>query len=159
LYKRKINFTYTLVNLHPHNFNEFTSKKNVYMSTDKEITLELQKLRNLADKLKINLSITVPWDKEVNKDNGYCLTFWDRFQLIPDRNLPKEKWIGNVVPSQCNAVVLGDLYSLGNIFEHKNLMDFWNNKKLLEIRRNLIKRKYPDRMCSTCYKYNENFKT
>lgn len=158
LYKRKIKFTYTLVNLHPHNFNKFTSKENRYMSTDKEITIELQKLRKLADKLKINLSIPLPWDKEVSKDKGYCLTFWDRFQLIPDKNLPKEKWIGNVVPSQCNAVVLGDLYSLGNLFEHKNLMDFWNNKKLLEIRRNLINRKYPDKMCITCYKYNDNFR-
>ncbi len=118
---------------------------------------ELQKLRKTADKLGVNLTIPNPWDKVSNLNNGQCLSFWHRFQIMPDKNLPKEEWIGNVIPSQCNAVVLGNLISLGNIFRYSSLMDFWNNKTLLKIRKDLLNGQYPDKMCYTCYKYSANF--
>jgi len=151
LYKRNVKFKYSVVNLHPHNFNDYTSPKNVFLSDDIEIQEELDKLKKLSSKLGIQINIPRPWDKAWETNNGKCLTFWSRFQVIPDKNVPKEKWIGNVIPSQCNAVVIGNLCSLGNLFEFNNFMEFWNNKILLEIRSKLINGSYPDQVCETCY--------
>ena len=157
LCRRKIKFIYSLVNLHPHNFNEFTSPNNRYLSTDGEITAELQKLEKIGKKLHLKINIPPPWDKYINNNNkGYCETFWERFQVIPDKNLPKDKWIGNVIPSQCNAVIIGKMYTLGNLLDYENLIEFWNNEKLLKIRRDLINGIYPDKLCKTCYKYSYN---
>ncbi len=155
LYTRKIKFVYNVVNLHPHNFNVFTSSKNVYISDDKNIQKELLKLKNLGNKLGLDINLPHPWDNAWEVEEGKCLSFWSRFQVVPDKNLPKERWIGNIIPSQCNAVVIGQLFSLGNLFDYDNLMDFWNNKKFLKIRENLIKGIYPDERCATCYKYVE----
>lgn len=157
LYKRNINFKMNIVNLHPHNFNDFTSPNNMYLSDNEDIKKELQKVKILGEKLRVIVNIPPPWEEAWKLNNGKCLSFWSRFQVVPDKNIPKEKWVGNVIPSQCNAVVIGKLFSLGNLFDYKNLMDFWNNEKLLKIRKNLVNGVYPDDMCKTCYKYSDKF--
>ena len=88
--------------------------------------------------------------------NGRCLTFWERFQVVPDKNIIPEKWIGNIIHSQCNAVVIGNLATLGNLYDYDNLMDFWNNKKLLKIRKDLINGINPDEKYETCYLSNKS---
>ncbi len=156
LYKRNIRFEYNVVNLHPYNFNDFTSHKNVYLSTDNEIKEELRKLKKIGKILKIKINIPPPWDKEWEYKKNLCSTFWSRFQVVPDKNIPQEQWIGNVIPSQCNAVIIGKLNSLGNLLKYKKLMDFWNNPKFLKIRKNLINGIFPDSECRTCYIPDKN---
>jgi len=155
LYKKNINFTYDIVNLHTHGFNEFTSPDNAYLSSDIQITTKLNKIRKLGEKLGIKINIPEPWDEMFKFNNGNCLGFWNRFQITPSKRVHREKWVGNAIPSQCNAVVIGDLYSLGNIFDYDNLMELWNNTKFIHLRKNLINGKYPDKMCKTCYLYDE----
>lgn len=154
LHKRGIRFQYNVVNLHPHNFNDFTSPKNCYYSNDRDITFELKKIKALGEKLGIRVNTPKPFDQMWKEYKGMCLNFWSRFQVLSSKYLPKDKWIGNVIPSQCNAVVMGKLYSLGNLFDYDNLMEFWNNEKLVKIRSDMINGKYPDPACRTCYKYH-----
>ena len=150
LHKRGINFKLSIVNLHPHNFNEFTSPDSVYKSSDTEITKELNKLKMTCKKLGVSVSIPEPFDSPRSK----CTVFWSRLQTIPSWDIPRERWIGNVVQGDCNAVVKGDMRSFGNIFDYDNLFDLWNNEALVKIRRDLINNKYPDRECRSCQNFN-----
>lgn len=150
MHSRNIRFTMNIVNIFPYGFNEFTSMENVYMSSDTEITHELENVRNLAKSLKISVKIPDPWNEE-NIDKKPCMMFWQKIQIMPSKKLPKIKWIGNAIPQQCNAVVCGELYSVGNILDYDNFMTFWNNKRLLTIRKQIIEGKIPDEACLNCY--------
>lgn len=156
LYEKNIYCQIDIVNLHPLNFNEFTSFENIYTSSDIHITRELIEAKKLGKKYGILVNIPEPFDKMYQRKNIICSSFWKRFQIMPDKRIPKEKWIGNVIPSQCNAVVEGNLDTLGNIFEYDNLMDFWNNDKIVGIRRNLLEGTYPDNACQNCMMYKKN---
>lgn len=149
LYHRGINFRFSIVNLSPHNFNDFTAFDAVYESDDAEIEKELDKVKRICQKLGVPVSIPVPFDRPTSK----CGVFWSRLQAIPSWDIPKEKWIGNMIPGDCNAVVKGKIRSLGNIFDYDNLFDLWNNEVLVKIRRDLIHNKYPDKECQNCQNY------
>jgi MoaA/NifB/PqqE/SkfB family radical SAM enzyme len=149
LYNRGINFKFSIVNLHPHNFNDFTSIDAVYKLRDTEIKKELDKVNDVCKKLGVPVSIPEPFDKPTSK----CGVFWSRLQTIPSWDISKEKWIGNVVPGDCNAVVKGKMRSFGNILEYDNLFDLWNNETLIKIRKDLIHNKYPDEECKNCQNY------
>lgn len=153
LHKRKIRAAYDIANLHPYGFNDFTSMRNVYLSKDAHITKSLVEAKSLGKQLGLEVNIPKPWDKSSGNEKGNCINFWSRFQVIPSKKLPKERWIGNVVPSQCNAAVMGTLFSLGNIFDYDNLMDFWNNEKIVKIREDLMRGRFPDPACEKCFKF------
>ena len=119
----------------------------------KRLRKELERVRSISKKLDIDVKIPQPWDKSWKNHNRNCLTFWNRLQIGPDKNIAEDKWIGNTFPSQCNATVIGKLNTLGNLMDFKDFMEFWNNKKLIRIRRKLINGKFPDEMCQYCYKY------
>jgi MoaA/NifB/PqqE/SkfB family radical SAM enzyme len=149
LYNRGINFKFSIVNLHPHNFNDFTSIDVVYRSSDLEIKKELSKVETLCKKLNVPVSTPTPFDKKKSK----CEVFWSRLQTIPSWDIPKERWIGNIIQGDCNAVVKGKMRSFGNIFDYDDLFDLWNNETLVNIRKNLISGKYPDEECENCQNY------
>ncbi len=154
-YDKGINFVYDVVNLHALDFNDFTNPQNAYYSTDKEISEELLKIKELGDKLNIEVNIPKPWDKYAEENNGKCLNMWSRFQIMPSKKLSTEKWKGNAITSQCIAETMGDFYTIGNIFEHDTFMNFWNNDKIVKIRENMINGIYPDEMCKKCFKYKK----
>ena len=144
-----INFRLNIVNLHPYNFNELTSMENVYTSKDYIIAEELNKVVQYCKENNKQCTIPAAFDQPLNG----CGVFWSRIQLIPVKSLPKDKWLGNAIPGYCNAVVNGDLITIGNIFEYDNVMDFWNNPQLISIRENLLNEIYPDAYCRHCQNY------
>lgn len=149
LHSRGINFRFSIVNLYPYNFNKFTSIDIVYKSNDVEIKKELDKVKNICKKLGVRVSIPEPFDTPKSK----CTVFWSRLQTIPSWDIPKEKWIGNVIQGDCNAVVKGRMRSFGNLFDYDDLFDLWNNETLVKIRKDLIHNKYPDEECKNCQNY------
>lgn len=149
LYDRGINFRFSIVNLQPYNFNDFTSIDAVYKSSDIEIKKELDKVKDTCERLGVHILIPEPFDKPTSK----CAVFWSRLQTIPSWDIPKEKWIGNVIQGDCNAVVKGKMRSFGNIFDYDNLFGLWNNETLVKIRKDLIHNKYPDEECKNCQNY------
>jgi len=149
LASRRINCNLAIVNLHPHDFNEFTSPDSVYTSKDLQITEALQKAKALGEEKGIEVSIPVPSDAS----NGICGSFWARFQIWPVRGIDESRYAENVIVGGCNAVVIGNLKSLGYIFDYENIMDLWNNEHFVRIRKNLLKGIYPDEACSTCQSY------
>ena len=152
LYSRGINFRLSIVNLHPHDFNEFTSTDAVYMSNNVDIKKELDKVQDVGNRLGVQVSIPEPFDVQTSK----CQSFWTRLQTIPSWDIPEEKWIGNVIQGDCNAVVKGAMRSFGNIFDYDDLFDLWNNDILVQIRQDLINNIYPDDECKNCQNYLGN---
>jgi MoaA/NifB/PqqE/SkfB family radical SAM enzyme len=150
LHNRKIHFYLELVHLLPFGFNAFTSLDNVYMSSDIEIKVELDRLREAASSHHLWTIIPQPWDV-INKNGMRCTMFWRKVQLMPSKKLAKERWCGNAIPQQCNAVVTGDIFSIGNVFDYENFMDFWNNNKLIGIRKKIMSGELPDEACRSCY--------
>lgn len=149
LVEHGIQFRLDIVNLHPYEFNEWTSMANVVMSHDDEVQRELEAVQKYCVERNIGVSVPAPFDAPRER----CSVFWSRMQVIPVKSLPRDQWSGNVIPGYCNAVVKGQMSTLGNIFEYKNVMDFWNNDHLLEIRRKLISGVYPDKECKSCQNY------
>ncbi len=146
LMKKNIKFRIASVNLHPYGFNEWTSIDNVYNSNDVSIRNELDQFSSFCKKNKIAYSVPLPFDSISSK----CGVFWSRIQIIPVKDLPKNRWKGNVIPGYCNACVNGGLNSIGNIFDHSTVMDFWNNETIVKIRKDLLRGKYPDKACESC---------
>jgi organic radical activating enzyme len=145
------NFSLTVGNLYPYEINEFTKKDNCYFKRDTEITRELDKLREYCDKHRIVVSIPDPVD--MRKDNSFCYRFWTSLQINnPSLKVEKDKWVGTITPCVCPACLYGDLYSLGNLFDFKNFMDFWNSKNMIRIRKHFINKEF-DKVspyCSDC---------
>ena len=149
LHRRGVNFRLELVNLFPLGFNSFTSADNAYTSSDLEITEELDRIRREGEQLGVAIDIPPPSDL-FNAAGDPCPEFWKKVQLIPSKNIPKEKWAGNAIPQQCPAVVAGDLFTIGNLFEHDSFMEFWNNDYLVGLRRSMMAGHLPDEACKTC---------
>ena len=150
LHRRKVNFRLEFVNLFASDFNPYTSIDNAYMSSDADIAEELERVRRDAEQLGIDIDIPPPFDL-FNAAGDPCVEFWKKVQLIPSKNIPKEKWAGNAIPQQCPAVVSGDLFSIGNLFEYDTFMEFWNNDLLVGLRRAMMDGQLPDEACKTCY--------
>lgn len=148
--KRRIkNVSININNLYSYDFNEFSSTSSVYTSQDEDITNQLNKVYNYGKIKKIEVNIPTPADLDTSR----CNIFWDKIQIWPVRgNDPKRKH-ENLIPHACRAVVKGELNSLGYIFDYDNIMDMWNNSKLVEIRENILKGKYPSRECRFCHHY------
>lgn len=147
---RHIRCYVAVVNLHPHNFNSFTSPDMMYRSSDTAITEELYRIKNLGNKYGIEVMICKPSDSKDIK----CGSFWTRFQTWPVKGIAEERYHDNVIVGGCNAVVKGSLKTLGYFFDYKTIMDLWNNTHFLNVRGNLMKGIYPDKECKDCQAYN-----
>ncbi|HUT22275.1 MAG TPA: radical SAM protein [Candidatus Bipolaricaulota bacterium] len=149
--KRKINTMLEIVNLHPHGFNELTSKDSVYLSGDVEITEALSAAKAYGKEKGVKVLIPLPFDKK----EGRCGSFWTRFQTWPVKGNDPKRYGENVIIGGCNAVVLGDLSSLGYMFDYDNIMDLWNNERFVKIRKDLMNGIYPDKECANCQSYKK----
>jgi MoaA/NifB/PqqE/SkfB family radical SAM enzyme len=149
LSSRKINCHVAIVNLHPHYFNDFTSVDSLYTSKDMEITATLQRAKELGKQRGIRVSTPLPADS----GKSICGSFWSRFQIWPVKGIDEERYGENVIVGGCNAVVRGNLKSLGYIFDYNNIMDLWNNDKFVKIRKGLLAGVYPDKECRFCQNY------
>ena len=143
--QRKINYELLIVNLLSYDYSEFTSSKNVYSREDEEITNILNKITERMKRRGI--TAVIPRPKE---DEEQCYVFWTEFQTWPTQGCKKERFIENMIPHACAAVVRGELSSLGYLFDYDSIMDAWNNPKLVEIRENMIHGIYPDEWCKKC---------
>ena len=144
------NWCLNIVNLFSYDFNEFTSSSSVYTSRDDEIKLILEKVVDLGKNKGISINIPEPADT----GNHECSVFWDKVQTWPVKGINSKRYHENLIPHACRAVVLGNLNSLGYIFDFDNIMDFWNNEKLVSIRKGILLGDYPDNECKYCYCYN-----
>jgi hypothetical protein len=146
LHSRQIRCYVAVVNLHPHNFNSFTSPDMMYRCNDTVITEELDRIKKLGQKFGIKVVICKPSDSKDIK----CGSFWSRFQTWPVKGIAEKRYHENLIVGGCNAVVKGNLKTLGYFFDYKTIMDLWNNASFLNIRENLMKGVYPDKECKDC---------
>ena len=149
LARRRINCHVAIVNLHAHGFNEFTSPYAVYTSKDIHMTKALHQAEALGRAKGIPVYLPSPADI----GSGVCGSFWSRLQTWPVKGIDKDRFADNVIVGGCNAVVIGNLKSLGYFFDYKNIMELWNNEHFAQIRQNLIKGIYPDEACRFCQNY------
>ena len=146
------NFVFDVCNLFSYEGSDFTSPNNVYVSQDKNIAEELQKVVSYGKEKGIEVSIPMPADKTKHM----CGMFWEKFQTWPVKGCDERRYVENMTPVACAAVVNGNLKSLGYLFDYDNIMDAWNNPKLVEIRENLLNGIYPSEYCKKCYLYHKN---
>ncbi len=151
LSRRRINCHIAIVNLHPYGFNDFTSPRSLYTSKDVHITNALQKAKELGKERGIPVSTPLPADA----GPGICGSFWTRFQTWPVKGIDRERYGENVIVGGCNAVVIGNLKSLGYLFDYDNIMELWNNEHFVTIRESLLRGVYPDKACQSCQNYNQ----
>lgn len=143
-------FQLNIGNLFSYDYSEFTSSDNVYISSDYEITEKLNEVVFYGKEKGIVVTIPKPADQQT----GLCSVFWEKFQTWPVQGCDQGRYGENMIPHACAAVVNGDLNSLGYIFDYDSIMDAWNSKKLVEIRKNLLKGNYPSNYCKKCYCYH-----
>lgn len=150
LMARNVNFELDLTNLLSYDYSDFTSSDNVYNSNDVEITETLENLKQYAKQKGVKVYIPKPAAEESS-----CGVFWDTFQTWPVRGCEKERYVENMIPHACAAVIRGELSSMGYLFDYDNIMDAWNNTTLVEIRKNILQGKYPSEWCKKCFMYHE----
>ena len=149
LARRRIKCHLAIVNLHAHGFNEFTALDIVYTSRDQHITAALQQAQVVGREKGIVVHVPPPADR----GRGICLSFWTRLQVWPVKGVDEDRYAENVIVGGCNAVVLGNLRSLGYFFDYDDIMDLWNNEHFMRIRADLLCGKFPDEACSSCPTY------
>lgn len=145
-------FSLNVVNLFSYGFNSFTADSSVYLSHDSDVKKILEEAKRIADGEGIPLYLPLPADQW---ESG-CDVFWQKIQIWPVKGNNPDRFAENLIPHACRAVVLGELSSLGYIFDYTDVMDFWNNPVLVDIRRNLIDGVYPDEQCLHCYCYDKS---
>ncbi len=144
------NCSLNIVNLYSYDFNKYTASDMVYTSSDIDISKTLQQAAAYGKRK--NIPVSVPQPADLTTD--ICNVFWTKIQTWPVKgNLP-ERYHENLIPHACRAVVNGELNSLGYIFDYENVMDFWNNEKIVSIRESLLKGIYPSGECRYCYSCN-----
>jgi sulfatase maturation enzyme AslB (radical SAM superfamily) len=151
LARRRINCHIAIVNLHASGFNDFTSPRSVYKESDISITNALKQ----AESFGLEKGITVSLPTPVDVGNGQCGSFWTRFQTWPVKGIDKSRYAENIIVGGCNAVVRGNLNTLGYVFDYDNIMDLWNNEHFVTIRKNLLQGVYPDKACESCQNYRQ----
>jgi len=135
-----------IVGLFPHMFNEFTSLNNTYRTSDTHITQCLHAMRAAGERHGITVTLPKPHDDP----SGRCDVFWQKLQIWPVAGADENRYDENLIPHACNAVVLGNMNSLGYVSDYATVMDLWNNKTIVGIRRRILAGEYPDKYCATC---------
>lgn len=133
------------VRVFPHAMNAFTDAGNAW---DREHLTPgeeagLAEIVRLARSLGVRLWVPDP------DARGRCDVFWTKLQVWPTRGSAPGRH-DNLVPHGCNAVVLGDMASLGYVFDFPDVLSLWNSPALVRIRRSLLAGIAPDAHCRHC---------
>ena len=127
----------------PHGFNAFTDPQNNVLDLDIKY---FNDIKNYADSMGVKITIL---NKRVP-----CSVFWNKFQIWPTKGSRKTNEdtprLDNMIPHGCNAVVLGEMSSVGYLFDYPNLAAAWNNPTLISIRNSILKGIAPDLACKNC---------
>lgn len=142
----EINLQLDVCNLFPHMFNDFTSLDNVYRRADQDVTDSLHAARELGQRLGVEVLTPEPYDAP----SQVCDVFWTKVQVWPVAGVDPKRYDENLIPHACNAVVLGDIKTLGYASDYPTVMDFWNNEHLVGYREKILAGQYPDRFCWSC---------
>ncbi|EGJ51986.1 radical SAM protein [Desulfocurvibacter africanus] len=142
----RISMQLNIVGLFPHMFNAFTSMDNIYRSSDIEITRCIEHVKFLGKRFNIVVNTPMPFDDP----SGRCNVFWEKIQIWPVAGIDPHRYDENLIPHACNAVVLGDINSLGYVSSYSTVMDFWNSDTIVGIRRKILAGNYPDKFCWSC---------
>lgn len=148
LYKHGIRLRLNVENLFPHMFNEFTAMENVYHLGDWDIAASLQEARELAKATRESIELTLP--TPFGDPVARCSVFWDKIQIWPVKGVDAARYDENLVPHACNAVVLGDMNSLGYVSDYPDVMALWNNPTLVALRIKILAGEAPDKFCWSC---------
>lgn len=152
IHAHKLNIPLKTVRVFPHGINEFTAPENAWKNEllNVEEREGLMEIFGLARSLGVKLHL-------FNEDESIeCSVFWKKIQIWPTRISEKDR-LDNIIPHACNAVVLGDIGSLGYVSDYNDIFSLWNNRILQELREKIINNKYPDAHCVNCpYKISKN---
>lgn len=144
IHRWKLKVSIRAARVFPHGMNAFTDPANAWsediLSRDEKDGLE--EILAMAKALKVR--VYAP-----GNDGGGCDVFWKKLQIWPTRGSDPGR-LDNLVPHGCNAVVLGNMASLGYLGNYPDIFSLWNNPKLVEIRSNLLAGIYPDEHCAGC---------
>jgi MoaA/NifB/PqqE/SkfB family radical SAM enzyme len=154
LVQRGITCTLAIVNIHPHGFNEITDMQNAYFARDAAITDELRRAAEECAGTCVTMNVVEPFDADRR-----CGVFWTRFQVGPVMATAREHIDENVIPGACNAVVRGNLTTLGNLFDYDSIMELWNNHFFVEYREKILRGEYVDPWCKNCSNGYSQYKT
>lgn len=135
-----------VINVYAYGFNAFTAQENLYRAADTDITRCLERCRELADRLGVELLLPLPHDDP----SHVCDVFWTKVQVWPVAGNDPARYDENLISHACAAVVLGDINTLGYASDYASVMDFWNNEKLVGYREKILAGKYPDPQCWGC---------
>ena len=86
-----------IVDLFPHMLNDFTSKDNVYKSSDTIISDILEKIVLLGKRFGITVTTPKPFDHLDKR----CSVFWEKIQVWPVAGIPQERYHENLIPHAC----------------------------------------------------------
>ena len=148
----KIRCVIDVVNLHSYGFNEWTNADKEYVKNNgSHITETLLRCKEFAASLGYTLNIPSP--KERKKT---CHSLWDRIQIWPVTGCDNDRLAENIIIGGCNAVVLGNINSLGYLFDYKSVMDMWNNEFFTEARNKILNKEYLDPYCESCVYFDRD---
>jgi MoaA/NifB/PqqE/SkfB family radical SAM enzyme len=134
-------------NIHAFGFNDFVDFKNIIKVSDYEIISLIENAKKLGKANGLEVSGPAYYSDSKNYN---CRNFWSRIMLnFPNNKIPENKWKGNVMPGGCLAETIGELYSIGNVFD-TDFWDIWNSEKMIQARKDSLKGNLPDKYCSIC---------
>lgn len=133
------------VRVFAYGMNEFTSPENAWHKEllTKEENDGIKAIQRLAQSLGVKFYL---FDSAAK---CRCDVFWKKLQIWPTVG-SKTGRLDNLIPQACNAVVLGEMNSLGYASDYATVFDLWNNPVLLKIRADLLAGIYPDKFCKAC---------
>jgi MoaA/NifB/PqqE/SkfB family radical SAM enzyme len=151
LRSRHIKFMLNIPNIYPYGINDVTQFNNLYFPEDANIKKELDDVREYCRDANIPCSIPEPYG------HSKCLAFWDKIQTMPLKTTSDNNpyWYAETACNFCNAFVRGGINTLGNIMQYENIMDFWNNPILVNIRSQLALNQFPELACAQCACYSQ----
>lgn len=144
IHRWKLRLSVRAARVFPHAINPFTDPANAWSAK----TLTEDEKAGLKEILSLARSLGVRVYPP-KMESGGCDVFWKKLQIWPTRGSAPGR-LDNLVPHGCNAVVLGDMASLGYVGNYPDLFSLWNNPKLVRIRSGLLAGIYPDEHCADC---------
>lgn len=114
----------------------YLTRENAMLFRHGDVRAAIRPLLSVAKRHGIALYYPKYLNPHYDAKKIFCMRPWSNFMLnIPNLNMPKEKWYGNVVCG-CSSNKTHQ-YVYGNIFE-QSLEEIWNGAAIKELRKNLI---------------------
>lgn len=138
----------SLIGLQPMNFNAFTSFNNQIKDDDVEAINFLKGCVSYGKTKGVKVVMPKIFHNVLNRIN--CRNPWSKIMVnLPNRQIPREKWVGNVTFGGCLAVTQGQYYSLGNLL-NTPWEEIWNGAKIQRVRKRILENEFPDERCKEC---------